>query len=86
MPLTGFVERIMDMRLVIDNISKIRHAEFDFRGITVIAGNNNTGKSTVGKVLFLSFNSLCNIVEKVKRQRQQQKMATLIRALSKGSR
>ena len=86
MTLTGFVERIMDMRLVIDNISKIRHAEFDFRGITVIAGNNNTGKSTVGKVLFLSFNSLCNIVEKVKRQRQQQKMATLIRALSKGSR
>jgi len=67
--LTGFVERIMDMRLVIDNISKIRHAEFDFRGITVIAGNNNIGKSTVGKVLFSSFNSLCNIGEKVKRQR-----------------
>lgn len=82
MILTGFVERIMDMRLVIDNISKIRHAEFDFRGITVIAGNNNTGKSTVGKVLFSSFNSLCNIGEKVKRQRQQQKIVTLIRALS----
>ena len=72
----------MDMKLVIDNISKIRHAEFEFRGITVIAGNNNTGKSTVGKVMFSAFNSLRNIGEKVERQRQQQKMITLIRALS----
>lgn len=71
--LVGFVERIMDMKLVIDNISKIRHAEFEFRGITVIAGNNNTGKSTVGKVMFSAFNSLRNIGEKVERQRQQQK-------------
>lgn len=80
--MAGFVERIMDMKLVIDNISKIRHAEFEFRGITVIAGNNNTGKSTVGKVMFSAFNSLRNIGEKVERQRQQQKMITLIRALS----
>ena len=40
------------MKLVIENIGKIKKAEFDFRGITVIAGNNNTGKSTVGKVLY----------------------------------
>ena len=49
------------MKLVIENIGKIKKAEFDFRGITVIAGNNNTGKSTVGKVLYSFFNSLQNV-------------------------
>lgn len=70
------------MKLVIDNLSRISHAEFNFRGITVIAGNNNTGKSTVGKVLFSSFNSLRNIGEKVTKQRQQQKAIILLQTLA----
>ena len=59
------------MKLVIENIGKIKKAEFDFRGITVIAGNNNTGKSTVGKVLYSFFNSLQNVSEKVENQRYE---------------
>lgn len=65
------------MKLVIENIGKIKKAEFDFRGITVIAGNNNTGKSTVGKVLYSSFNSLQNVSEKVENQRYEERCDAL---------
>ena len=40
------------MKLLLRNFAKIKEAEIRFDGLTVIAGNNNTGKSTVGKVLF----------------------------------
>lgn len=65
------------MKLVIENIGKIKKAEFDFRGITVIAGNNNTGKSTVGKVLYSFFNSLQNVSEKVENQRYEERCDAL---------
>ena len=38
----------------------------EFDGITVITGNNNTGKSTVSKVLYCVFHSLYNINNSVK--------------------
>ena len=49
------------MRLKIDNFAKVKHADIVIDGITVIAGENNTGKSTVGKVLYSTFNSLYQI-------------------------
>ena len=46
----------MDIRrLRIRNIGIIRSADVDFSGITVITGLNDSGKSTIGKVLY----SLC---------------------------
>lgn len=57
------------MNLTIQNFSKIAHADILVDGITVIAGDNNTGKSTVGKILFSMFNSLSNIEEKIWLQR-----------------
>jgi len=36
----------------ISNIGKIENAKIKLNGLTVIAGENNTGKSTVGKILF----------------------------------
>ena len=40
------------MKLNIKNFAKIKEADIIVDGITVIAGENNTGKSTVGKILF----------------------------------
>lgn len=40
-----------NMRLEIKNIGRIEEASIEMNGITVIAGENDTGKSTVGKVL-----------------------------------
>lgn len=49
------------MKLTCENIGKIQHAEIDMDGITVIAGLNNTGKSTLGKSLYCIFSSLHDI-------------------------
>lgn len=45
------------MKLYLENIGKISRADIEIKGVTVIAGENNTGKSTVGKVLFSVFES-----------------------------
>lgn len=45
------------MFLTIQSIGKIRDATIELKGITVIAGENNTGKSTFGKVLYCMFNT-----------------------------
>ena len=46
------------MRLEVSNFAKIGNADLKFDGITVIAGMNNTGKTTIGKILYCIFNSL----------------------------
>ena len=48
------------MRLEIKNFAKIKEADITLDGITVIAGENNTGKSTVGKILNSYFKHLKN--------------------------
>ncbi len=53
------------MTLTLKNIGKIRSACVEIDGITVIAGENNTGKSTVGRALFAVFNSFCRTKEKI---------------------
>lgn len=56
------------MRLEISNFAKIGNADLKFNGITVIAGENNTGKTTVGKILFCVFNSLCDLERQIDRR------------------
>ena len=53
------------MKLTIKNFARIKEAEINIDGITIIAGENNTGKTTIGKVLFSCFNSLNNIEEAI---------------------
>jgi len=52
------------MKLHIENIKAIGSADILLDGITVIVGNNNTGKSTAGNVLYALFNALKNVNEK----------------------
>lgn len=58
------------MKLRVDNFALIKHAEIDIDGITVIAGNNNSGKSTVGRILYSIFFALNNIDKKIEKQRR----------------
>ena len=53
------------MRLIIDDICIIHSADIELDGITIIAGDNNTGKSTAGRVLFALFCSLFGLSDKV---------------------
>lgn len=58
------------MRLKIQNFAKVKEADIILDGITVIAGKNNTGKSTVGKVLDSMYNSTNNLDGKMKNARK----------------
>lgn len=69
------------MRLKIDHVGKIEHGDFEFRGMTVIAGNNNTGKSTVGKTLFSVFNSLYGLTGKIEDERLKEKREAFSHAI-----
>lgn len=40
------------MKLILDNIGMLRHAEISLRKLCVIAGENDNGKSTIGKIVF----------------------------------
>ena len=59
------------MKLFLKNIGKIQKATIDLNGITVIAGENDTGKSTIGKALFAVFNSFYDIESKIKMEREK---------------
>lgn len=57
------------MKLILKNIGKITNANIELNGITVIAGKNNTGKSTIGKSLFCVVNGLYSINQHIIKDR-----------------
>ena len=57
------------MLLTIKNIGKIMNASFKIDGITIIAGDNNTGKSTVGKILYCLYRGFYDIENRVTKSR-----------------
>ena len=59
------------MKLSIKNVGKLKEADVEINGITVIAGENNTGKSTVGKVLWSIFSSFYKINEQIAIEKQE---------------
>ncbi len=46
------------MKMHIENIGAIKTIDIDFDGITIIGGENNTGKSTIGKTLFACYQNM----------------------------
>lgn len=66
------------MRLILENVGKVQDADIKLDGITLIAGENNTGKSTVGKMLFCIFESFY----KIERQISQERINTIGRHIA----
>lgn len=54
------------MRLELSNVGKLNSVDIELNGITVVAGENNTGKSTIGKMLYCIFHSFYKIKEQIK--------------------
>lgn len=54
------------MLLKMNNVGRLKSAEVKINGITVICGNNNTGKSTVGKILYCIYSSLHDLYEAIR--------------------
>lgn len=67
------------MRLTVENIGKVAKADIEISGITVIAGENNTGKSTVGKTLFCLFNCFHDPERRIKSERRSSISRALLR-------
>ena len=67
------------MKLHIENFAKISSADIGFDGLTVIAGKNNTGKSTVGKVLYVFFRALSQMPKRVMRDRMDAVVRAFLR-------
>ena len=49
------------MKITLDNITIIKNAEIEFSGLTVIAGKNDTGKTTVGRCLYQAVTNYMSI-------------------------
>lgn len=58
------------MQLTIENIGKVSEASVEIDGITVIAGENDTGKSTVGEVLHSLFHSFHALEDQIISERR----------------
>lgn len=56
------------MKLKLRNILKVASADIELGGLTVITGENDSGKSTVGKILFSTLKAANNVnqVDKIK--------------------
>lgn len=67
------------MRLEVKNIGKISHAEIDMQGMTVLVGNNSTGKSTISKSLYVIIQGFHNFNKKINDRRRDY----LVRELAK---
>lgn len=65
------------MQLALENIGKLSTAEIALNGITVIAGENNTGKSTVGKALYCIFNSFYDVENRIEALRKESIVSAL---------
>ena len=65
------------MNLKIKDFGVIKNADIKVDGITVITWNNNTGKSTIGKVFFSYFNSFHDMEIKVVKKKIFEKQVIL---------
>ena len=53
------------MKFELKNVARVANAKIDLNGITIIVGDNNTGKTTVGRALYSFFNALSGINDRV---------------------
>ena len=67
------------MRLILENIGMLERAEMDLKKLTIIAGENDNGKSTVGKVVFC----IIKAISRYKEDLQESKEFKINEALTK---
>lgn len=58
------------LNIQIENIGKVKNANIVLEGISVIAGLNGTGKSTIAKSVFASVNARRNMLDKIRSDRK----------------
>lgn len=71
----------LPMELSIENFAKIKSAKIRLDGITAIVGLNDTGKSTVGKILYGMFSAIANIDKSVVLAKRRNIMQAIVSLL-----
>lgn len=69
------------MFLKLKNVGRLKSADVKINGLTVICGNNNTGKSTIGKILYCIYDSLHNLEDNVRMDKVESITRSLTYAL-----
>lgn len=71
------------MKLSIENVGILSKIDLEINGITVIAGENDTGKSTVSKSLYAMFNGFYKIDEKIENMKIKNLRRDIIEVLER---
>ena len=58
------------MKIELKNIGMLKKATVKLEGLTVIAGENDTGKSTVGKIIFCIIKAISRYEEDFQESRE----------------
>ena len=66
------------MKFKVSNIGCIEHAEMNLKGLTVITGENGSGKSTISKMIFSVIKAVANTAQENESSQQirLEKLAT----------
>lgn len=67
------------MRIKLKNIAKIIEADINMNGISIIAGNNNIGKSTILKSIYVAVNTFRNSNEKILNEHKRSLYSIILR-------
>lgn len=70
------------MRLHIQNINKIKEADIALNGLTVIVGENDMGKSTIGRAFFSTIKAVSNTRSLSNESSATKLLSTLILCIS----
>lgn len=68
------------MKIRLKNIGIISDSSSEIKGLTVITGHNNSGKTTVGKVIYSLIDAVSNIQQKSRNDRYHYALAELDKA------
>ncbi|WP_304295921.1 AAA family ATPase, partial [Capnocytophaga leadbetteri] len=73
-----------NIKVVTEGFRAIGHAAIQINGITVVAGENSSGKSTISKLLYELFNTVSNyeILVKEKLKEEMRDLFQFFRILS----
>lgn len=69
------------LSFIIRNFAKVSQADINLRGLTVVVGENNSGKSTIGKSLF----ALCSVFGNLDERVYESKLLSIDEALDHAS-
>ncbi len=62
------MEKIPDINVIVDKFRAVEHANIAINGITVVAGENGSGKSSISKLLYFLYRTVAGYDKIVKRK------------------